>query len=114
MHELSIAMEILSTVEREAQRHGAGRIKAVFLDVGDLSGVETGSLAFCFEAIRGEWELTRQAELVIRRVPARYGCPECDRAFGPEGQDSSCPGCGRPTPTLLEGNELNVVSLEIE
>ncbi len=114
MHELSVAMEILSIVEQEAQKHGAATVKSVSLDVGDLSGVETGTLAFCFEAIRGEKDLTRRADLVIRRVPARYGCPECGQPFGGDGQERMCSGCGRTTPSLLEGNELNVVALEIE
>ncbi|UCF87855.1 MAG: hydrogenase maturation nickel metallochaperone HypA, partial [bacterium] len=78
MHELSIALEILDIVEKEAAKHGARVVKEVCLRVGDLSGVETESLAFSFDAVKGERELTRETSLAIERLPVRIRCNPCD------------------------------------
>ncbi|GBE15800.1 MAG TPA: hydrogenase maturation nickel metallochaperone HypA [Proteobacteria bacterium] len=114
MHELSIAMEILDIVEREAQNHGAGQVTDIRLRIGDLSGVETDSLRFCFEAVRGEKMVTRHAELTIVRVPVRIRCGPCDDEFEGEGRLLRCPSCGGLDTELLEGDELNIIDFEVE
>ena len=94
MHELSIAMEILDIVEKEAKNHGAGNVTDIRLRIGDLSGVETDSLRFCFEAVRDEKELTRGAALTIVRVPVRIRCRPCEGEFGGKDHLLRCPSCG--------------------
>ncbi len=114
MHELSIAMEILDIVEREASDHGAGRVINIRLRIGDLSGVETESLRFCFEAVRGEKDATRDADLIIMRVPVRIRCAPCAGEFEGEGHLLRCPSCGGLETELLEGDELNILDFEVE
>ena len=114
MHELSIAMEILDIVEKEAAEHGAGSVTSVRLKIGDLSGVEVSSLEYCFEAVRGEKELTRGANLVVDRVPVRIRCRPCGGDFPSDGYLLRCPSCEGLDTELLEGDELNVVEIEVE
>lgn len=114
MHELSIAMEILEIVEREARNHGAGGVRSILLKVGDLSGVEISSLTYCFEAIRGEKEVTRYADLIVDRVAVRVRCRPCGESFPGHGPLVRCPACGGLDTELLEGDELNVVEIEVE
>lgn len=114
MHELSIAMEILDIVEQEAVKHGAAEVKKVRLKIGDLSGVETDSLTFSFDAIKGEKELTNQAELIINRVPVRVSCTPCGSDFEGAGMLVSCPNCEGFETQLLAGEELEIEDIEID
>lgn len=114
MHELSIAMEILDIVEKEAIKHGASVVRQVNLRVGDLSGVETESLAFSFDAVKGEKELTRGAVLAIERLPVRISCTPCDGVFTGTGHMVLCPRCEGFDTELLQGEELEIADIEID
>ncbi len=114
MHELSIAMEILDIVAKAASEHGSDRVKSVRLRVGDLSGVEVNSLTFSFDAIKGERELTGDAELIVEKVPLKVHCRSCARDFAGEGQYLTCPACEGFDTEMLCGDELSVVDIEVE
>ncbi|APW62965.1 hydrogenase maturation nickel metallochaperone HypA [Paludisphaera borealis] len=111
MHELSIALSILDMAEEEAERRG-GRIVAVHLKLGPLSGVVARALASAYEMAREGTPLD-QAELVIEEVPIVAYCATCDVEHLPDAFDLRCPGCGAPTPTIRGGRELEIVALEI-
>ncbi len=114
MHELSIALNVLDVAAEAADRHGAGRVAAVHLRLGPLSGVVA-------EALRSAYELARQgttlagAELVIEETALATYCRTCaaERA-PPSARELCCPVCGAPTPDVVRGRELEVVALEIE
>ncbi len=114
MHELSIALEILDIVGREARKHGAARVKEVRLRIGDLSGVETGSLSFSFDAVKGEKEMTRDAVLVVESLPVRIRCTPCAEEFSGAGHSVMCPVCRGFDTRLLQGEELEIGEIEIE
>lgn len=54
MHELSLAHEICRIAEASAGALGPGAVREVAVEVGDTSGVEPGSLAFCLEVLLGQ------------------------------------------------------------
>lgn len=114
MHELSIAMEILDIVGKEAAKHRATVVRQVNLRVGDLSGVETESLAFSFDAVKGENELTQAAVLAIERLPVRIRCTPCDAEFNGTGHMVICPQCEGFETRLLQGEELEIAEIEID
>ena len=113
MHELSIALSILDLVEEEAARLG-GRVAAVHLRLGPLSGVAREALVSAFELAREASPLPA-AELVIEEVALVAYCPACaaERTLASP-QLLCCPACGTPTPQVIRGRELEVVALEIE
>jgi hydrogenase nickel incorporation protein HypA/HybF len=51
MHEMGIAESILDAVRKEAAMRPGFRVGKVGLRLGDLSGVDTESLSFCFDAL---------------------------------------------------------------
>jgi len=114
MHELSIAMEILDVVEKEAMDHGAKRVKSIHLRIGDLSGIQIESLSFCFEAIRDEKDLTKDAQLNIDRIPVRILCRPCESEFPGDGFLVRCPSCEGLDTELLQGDELAIAEIEID
>jgi hydrogenase nickel incorporation protein HypA/HybF len=114
VHELSLALSILDLAAEEAGRHGGGRVAAVHLRLGPLSGVVKEALVSAFELAR-EGSPLPSAELVIEEVPLVAYCPACaaERTL-PSPQLLRCPDCGTPTPEVVRGRELEVVALEIE
>lgn len=49
MHEMSIAMAVVTQVEEAARSGGATAVTSVRLQIGELVGVVPDALAFCFE-----------------------------------------------------------------
>lgn len=67
MHELSIALEVGSIVERYVGRDQLSRVVKVALEVGHDAGVEFDSLEFCLNAVLGQPPF-QGATAVIERV----------------------------------------------
>src|SRR5262249_41861967 len=114
MHELSIALSILDLAAEEAERQGSGRVVAIHLRLGPLSGVVRDALVSAYERGR-EGTPLEKAALVIEAVPLVGYCPAC---AGPRTlaspQHFCCPDCGGPTAEILSGRELEVTALEVE
>ena len=49
MHELSIATSILKTAENEVEKIKGKNVAEIFLEIGEISGVEIPSLEFVWE-----------------------------------------------------------------
>src|SRR5262245_15366923 len=114
MHELSIALSILDIAAEEAERQGGGRVAAIHLRLGPLSGVVKEALRSAYDLAR-EGTALEKAELIIEDAPLLAYCPACaaERA-PPSAQQLCCPDCGTPTPEVVRGRELEVIALEIE
>ena len=113
MHELSVALSLIEAVEEEAERH-AGRVQAVHLKLGRLSGVAGEALVSAFE-MACEGTAIEGARLVIEEVPIVIYCSRCEapRPVAP-GQSFCCPECDSPASGVVQGKELELVGLEIE
>jgi hydrogenase nickel incorporation protein HypA/HybF len=51
MHEVGIANSILEAVRTEVATHAPARATKVGVKIGEMAGVDPGSLAFCFEVL---------------------------------------------------------------
>jgi hydrogenase nickel incorporation protein HypA/HybF len=116
MHEMSVATALVRQVcDHAAAVSGAGTGKApavaeIAVRMGVLSAI-TRSLYFCFpHAARGT--ACEGATLVIDEVPLSVMCRHCDSAKYPKGLfNFRCPDCGFPTPNVLTGREMQLVSI---
>jgi hydrogenase nickel incorporation protein HypA/HybF len=113
VHELSIALSVLDVAAEEGQRCG-GRVTAIHMRLGPLSGVDRQALLSAYELAREGSELATAA-LVIEDVPLVGYCPACaaPRTLASP-QELCCPTCGTATPKILSGRELQVRALEVE
>jgi hydrogenase nickel incorporation protein HypA/HybF len=113
MHELSIAMSIVETAEEEAGRRG-GKVTAVHLRLGALSGVVKDALLFCYEMACQDTPL-EGSRLIVEDVPVVVFCPTCQakRTLSTV-QCFECPECRTPTGDIVQGKELEVFALEVE
>jgi hydrogenase nickel incorporation protein HypA/HybF len=113
MHELSIALSILDGVEEEMNGR-AGRVAAIHLRLGRLSGIVKEALSSAFDMAR-EGTALAQAELVIEEIPLVLHCSACAADAAPVSlYELCCPTCGAPSNAIVRGQELEIRALEIE
>jgi len=82
MHEMSLAEGVLQVIEDAAQRDRFSKVTAVWLEIGQLAGVEPQAMAFCFDAVtRGSVAEGARLEIVgtdersVWRVPGLWRLP---------------------------------------
>ena len=113
MHELSIALAVVDAAAEEAVRQGGGRVVAVHLRLGPLSGVVKEALLSAYGLAR-EGSAVADSELVIEEVPVVAYCPACATEHTIASvREMVCPVCRGATPRVVRGRELEVVALEI-
>ncbi|MEM1109647.1 MAG: hydrogenase maturation nickel metallochaperone HypA [Planctomycetota bacterium] len=111
MHELSVAISIVQSVI-DAAADQPGRVSAVNVRVGAMSGVIPEALSFAWQPA-SQGTALEGTSLNIEPVPAAVHCPTCDREVELPGQRLVCPLCQQRTPQLVRGRELDILSLEI-
>ena len=113
MHELTIARSLIELASEHAEQKYADRVTRINIRLGVASGL-LRPLYFCFAAAsRG----TRcdGAILEIEEVPLTVMCPTCDEVKTPGTRYSfRCPDCGSPTPEVVTGREMQLVTIEVE
>ncbi|KJC56426.1 hydrogenase nickel incorporation protein HypA [Bradyrhizobium sp. LTSPM299] len=109
MHELGISRNIVAIVGDAAKGR---RVRRVTLEVGKLSGVMPDAIAFCFETVAKGTALDG-ATLEIRQIEGRARCDACDVEFTTATLFAPC-ACGSNRLTRLQGEELNIKSMELE
>jgi hydrogenase nickel incorporation protein HypA/HybF len=112
MHEVGIMQEAVNLAEDSARAHGGGRIRALTLRVGALSGAVPEALEFAFEAV-AVGTLAEGATLSIQAVPARWWCATCAEEFANDDPLAACPRCQTWSGELRGGRELELSTLEL-
>ena len=114
MHELSIALSMIEMANEEVVRRGGGRVTALHLKLGPLSGVVREALEFSYE-IACHGTALEGSRLVIEAVPIVIHCAACNEDAVVElMQNRRCPRCGELSSEVIQGRELEVVALELE
>ena len=113
MHELSIAEELVRAIRKELRGHPNARLKSALVRIGMLRLIEPATLERCFEAATWDTPLAG-AQLHVEQVNASARCRKCNVEFVVEHHWFECPRCGDTGSELLRGDELQLVSLEIE
>jgi len=112
LHELAVTENILKIAVEHGQRAGAGRITAIHLVIGGLSGFVDDAIQFNFDLLT-PGTLAEGAQLHFQRIPARLRCRQCDTVFEPDGIDWRCPECDALAGEVIAGKEFFVESIEI-
>jgi len=113
MHEMSIAEGILQVLEEQALAQQYTRVKAVWLEIGPLSMIETESLRFCFEAVTKN-SLAQGAELNIIKIPGEVFCMQCLKTVPVAQRFDACNACGSYQLQITQGEEMRIKELEVE
>ena len=113
MHEMALCEGVLQILEDNASQQGYQRVRTVWLEIGELSGVETEAMRFGFDAVtRGS--LAEDARLEITMVPGEAWCMQCSKAVMVKQRFDSCPDCGSYQLQVTGGEEMRIKELEVE
>jgi len=115
MHETSIAAGLLQSLSELADKEKAKKVVAVRVKIGKLSGIVIDSFEFAFDALKGEFPKLRDTKLIIEEVPIKYRCNSCQTEFETDSiYFPECKNCNSMSLSLISGEELEVVDVEIE
>ena len=114
MHEMGIAMEVANIAAASIPEHMKGaKIEAVNIKVGRLSAVVPDSLRFCFDIIIKDTPHAT-AKLNIEQVPVVTRCEDCSHEWTVTEPVFVCTKCNSGNIRILSGQELEIVSIELE
>lgn len=113
MHEMSLCESVMQILEQTAAQQGFSRVKTVWLEIGELSGVEVEAMRFNFEVIRRN-TLADQAALEIINVPGSAWCLPCGKNVRIAQRFDACPDCGSYQLQVNGGDEMRIKELEVE
>jgi hydrogenase nickel incorporation protein HypA/HybF len=113
MHEMSLAEGVLQLIEDSAKTQHFSRVKTVWLEIGQLAGVEVEAMKFCFEAVVND-SIAQGAQLVVIEIPGQAWCLHCAEVVNVRVLYDACPKCGSHQVQVTGGNEMRVKELEVE
>lgn len=113
MHELSVAHAIVSTVV-EALPEDAPRVLEVRVRIGVLSGVVPAALDYAYD-VAAQGTRLADAALHIERAAVVIHCARCHAARTlASTTDFTCPECGTPSGNVIDGKDMEIVSIVLE
>jgi hydrogenase nickel incorporation protein HypA/HybF len=113
MHEMSLCEGVLQVLEAESHKQGFSRVKKVWLEIGDLAGVEIEAMRFCFDAVTRN-SLAEGSALHIINSPGLAWCMQCSKQVAIHQRFDECPDCGSYQLQVTSGDEMKIKELEVE
>jgi len=113
MHELAICQSLINQLENIAAERDAQSISLVVVGMGPLSGVEAQLLKNAYP-IASAGTIAEHAELVIEQLPIKVKCNDCGSESDATPNKLICKQCGNWRTTLISGDELMLMSVELE
>lgn len=113
MHEYSIVQALLEKTERLAQENDATKVLKLVIKIGVMSGVEPHLLEIAFDTFK-EKTICDGAELVMDIQPLTITCQECGTRSELETINYCCPDCGSVNIHVVDGEEMFLMTLEME
>ena len=113
MHELSFALGIIEGVEDELDRRPEGRVVAVHLRLGPLSGLVKEALLFSYD-LACEGTRLEGSKLEIEETSVVLFCTTCNQERPAISlQHLCCAICDTPSSDIRGGFEMEVFALEL-
>ena len=113
MHELAICQSLMDQIENIALERNAKTVTTIIVGMGPLSGVEAQLLKNAYP-IASAGTIAEHAELIIEDLPIRVSCSKCGCESDALPNKLICKQCGDWQTTLISGDELLLMSVELE
>ena len=111
MHEYSIVQSLVTSVEAAARGHERAVVHHVFIEIGELAGVDCVLLQTAYETFR-QGTICEIAPLTIERIAASWQCTNCGGLIA-RGAILRCVACNEPA-RLTSGDEIVLKRVELE
>jgi hydrogenase nickel incorporation protein HypA/HybF len=113
MHELALCQALMNQVESIASERNASCVVSIVVGMGPLSGVEAQLLKHAYP-VASAGTVAEGAELVIEDLPVRVKCTKCGHESDALPNKLVCKHCGDWRTSLLSGDELMLMRVELE
>jgi len=113
MHEYSIVQALLEQCEDHVKANNATKVTKVVTKIGKLSGVEPHLLEIAFETFK-EKTVCDGAEFVMNLQNLRLYCNECQKESEQSEVRYLCAHCQSTNVSVVDGEEMYLMSLEME
>ncbi len=113
MHEYSIVQSLIGQCEEQAVQNNATKITKVVVKIGVLSGVEVDLLKSAFETFK-EGGICEDAVFIVNVQPILIRCKECHKESELKKNEYICPYCQSANLEVLDGEDMYLMSLEME
>lgn len=113
MHEYSVVQALLNQCEEIAQENRAAGISKVVCKIGVMSGVEVHLLKVAFDTFK-EGTICENALFVINEQKLKLECNDCGAVFEADEIRYYCRECESLRVKVLDGEEMYLMSLEME
>jgi len=113
MHEYSIVQALMEQVETLAEENEAEQVTKVIVKIGEMSGVEPHLLEIAFNTFK-EKTIADRAEFVMNIQPLTIKCEECQIQSELEQPYYCCPHCASLNVKVVDGEDMFLMSLEMQ
>jgi len=112
LHEYSIVQSLLDSCEEHAKQNDSTNVTKVVVKIGVLSGVEPDLLQTAFDTFK-EKTVCENAEFIINHQKVVIECMDCNTTSTLEKNEFSCPKCQSNMIKVIDGEEMYLMSLEL-
>ena len=113
MHEYSIVQALINQCENIAKENEVEKVIKVMIKIGVLSGVEIHLLKTAFDTFK-EGTVCDGAELNIHHQKIKLHCNECHAEYEIDEMDYKCIACKSLNVTVIDGEDMYLMTLEME
>lgn len=113
MHEYSIVQSLLESCEQHARENDAKEVTKVVVKIGVLSGVEPDLLQTAFDTFK-EQTVCHNAEFILNIQKITIKCVSCNTESVLEKHEFQCPSCESTNIEVIDGEDMYLMSLEME
>lgn len=113
MHEYSIVQALLTQCEEIAKENEAESVTKIVVKIGKMSGVEPYLLESAFNTFK-EQTICHNAEFVLNVQPLTIECNQCKTITELEKIFYKCPQCESLDVRVIDGEDMYLMTLEME
>lgn len=113
MHEYSVVQALLEQIEDIAKKNGAKIVTKIVTKIGIMSGVEPHLLEIAFNTFK-EKTICDGAEFVMNIQPLVIKCRSCGEYSELKKIQYCCQKCGSIDVEVIDGEDMFLMSLEME
>ncbi len=113
MHEYSVVQALMQQCEEHADANTATKIHKVVVKIGVMSGIEPHLLEVAFNTFKRN-TICHDAEFIMQLQPLVIQCNHCHKSSELKAIHYCCQQCSSTNVTVTDGEEMYLMSLEME
>lgn len=113
MHEMSVAVQLVSQVEMSAMMNNVTAVHTVMIDIGEMQLIVPEALDVAFQCA-AEGTCAEGAKLIMNEVKAKAKCRSCNHDYVPDIANYTCPKCLKADADIIQGKDIILTSMECD